>query len=548
MSLGPSLGWQIIDWVETFLCEGPGDAVGAPATLDLEYQAFIVKAYELHPAGATGRRGRSIEGRRTKRRAMLSRPKGRGKSALAAKVGCAEAIGPVRFDHWAEAGEVSPWGYEYREGEPVGRPVTSPEILCLATEEGQAGNTFDAIVVMLGHVAEHYAAWYPGLDVGITRINLPGGGTIEPVTARAKSKDGGNSTFTVLDEGHLWDTRELHDLAGTIRRNLGKRHEADPWSMETTTAFRPGDDSEAERFADMVAELDPQDVLLDDKSIPLDVDWFDDDALYDALVDVYGPAAIENGGWTDIERKLAEIRDPQSDEADSRRYFGNQVVVAKDQWLDARAFVALAHAEKVVADDDEITLGFDGGQFDDATALIGCRVSDGHLFTLGVWQRPDDRAKDDWEVPRHEVGDAVRAAFGRFRVWRMYADPPLWTSELDAWRGEFGEARVVDWWTNRDAPMAAALLNLHTAVVTGQVSHDGDSRLVEHVANARRNVKRTRAEDGENADRVLIKKERRAKKIDAAMAASLAFEARSDAIAKGRGKKKRRRARVRGLN
>jgi hypothetical protein len=34
---------------------------------------------------------------------------------------CFEALGPCRFDHWAEAGEVSDWGYEYEEGEPVGR-------------------------------------------------------------------------------------------------------------------------------------------------------------------------------------------------------------------------------------------------------------------------------------------------------------------------------------------------------------------------------------------------------------------------------------------
>ena len=51
---------------------------------------------------------------------------------------------------------------------------------------------------------------------------------------------------------------------------------------------------------------------------------------------------------------------------------------------------------KVVADREVITLGFDGSRsrargVTDATALIGCRVSDGHLFEPlphCVWEQP----------------------------------------------------------------------------------------------------------------------------------------------------------------
>lgn len=134
-----SLGWSAISWIEHYLVHGPGDVQGQPVELDDEFAAHILKAYRLDPA----------TGARLVRRDFLSRAKGRSKSGLAAFIACFEALGPCRFDHFAEAGEVSPWGYEYDEGEPVGAPLAYVEVLCVATEEGQAGNTFDAIHYIL---------------------------------------------------------------------------------------------------------------------------------------------------------------------------------------------------------------------------------------------------------------------------------------------------------------------------------------------------------------------------------------------------------------
>ena len=105
-----SLGWSAISWIEHYLVHGPGDVQGQPVELDDEFAAHILKAYRLDP----------VSGARLVRRDFLSRAKGRSKSGLAAFIACFEALGPCRFDHFAEAGEVSPWGYEYDEGEPVG--------------------------------------------------------------------------------------------------------------------------------------------------------------------------------------------------------------------------------------------------------------------------------------------------------------------------------------------------------------------------------------------------------------------------------------------
>jgi hypothetical protein len=81
---------------------------------------------------------------------------------------CFEALGPCRFDHWAEPGEVSDWGYEYEEGEPVGKPLTYVEALNVATEEGQAGNTYDAVYYMLhpDTCSPELLAEFGRLDVG----------------------------------------------------------------------------------------------------------------------------------------------------------------------------------------------------------------------------------------------------------------------------------------------------------------------------------------------------------------------------------------------
>jgi hypothetical protein len=206
-----SLGWQVVDWAEAMLCHGPGDLAEDALELDDELVAFIVGAYAIDPA----------TGARLVREAVLSRAKGRAKSELAAIIVCAEALGPVRFDHWAKAGERSWWGYEYEEGEPVGRRVKSPFVRVLATEEGQTGNTYDNVHLMLTKGA--IATTMPDIDVGLTRTLIPGGGKIEPCTAGAASKDGGKETFAVADEIHLYILPGLRSMYRTVSRNLTKR-------------------------------------------------------------------------------------------------------------------------------------------------------------------------------------------------------------------------------------------------------------------------------------------------------------------------------------
>jgi len=500
----PTLGWEVLEWIEAYLCHGPGDVQGQPLELDDELARFVLHAYRLDEA----------TGRRVYRRAFLSRPKGRAKSELAAAIAVAEALGPVRFDGWNAAGD------------PVGRPVTAPYVRILATEEGQTGNTYDHVRVMLAHGIEHHPDTFAGVDPGLTRALVPDG-IIIPSTASSSAKDGGRESFAVADETHLYTLPELRRMHATVSRNLAKRKAAEPWLLETSTMYAIGEESIAELLHRAHLRGGPAmaGILFDHRQAPAHVDLRDDEALLAALRDLYGPSAA----WMDLERILVEIRDPTTTEADARRYWLNQPVTAEEAWMPPAAWSAIARPDVEVEPDEAIAVGFDGSQSDDATALVACRLADGFLWPLGIWEPgPGD------DVPRVEVDQAVEAAFERYNVVRLYADPPYWQDNVDRWRAAYGEKVVLEWWTNRERAMVAAVERLHTAAVTGVASHNGDALLAAHVTNARRRATRSGT---------TIRKDRPGspRKIDAAIAAILAYEARSDALAAGLGRPRRRR-------
>ena len=47
----PTLGWQVIDWTEQYLCHGPGDIQGEPLVWDEEFCQIILDCYRLFPKG-----------------------------------------------------------------------------------------------------------------------------------------------------------------------------------------------------------------------------------------------------------------------------------------------------------------------------------------------------------------------------------------------------------------------------------------------------------------------------------------------------------------
>jgi hypothetical protein len=309
-------------------------------------------------------------------RAVISRPKGRAKSELGAMLACAEAIGPVRFSHFAKRGEVSDWGYAYQAGEPVGVPVRRPEVLCFATEKGQAGNTYDAIQYMLDAetAAPALVTRYGKIDVGITRINLPGGGSITPETAADSSKDGGKSTFVIADESHLWVLPRLKRLHQVTLRNLLKRKIASGWMLETTTMYAPGEESVAEgthQYAQQIAEGRTTDhsLLFDHKEAAPRWDATRKRDRVAGLHEVYGPAA----DWMDLDAIAASFEDPQTSPAEWERYWFNRPVSIQGSFVTQRAWDECRDA-RPIPDGVDVVLALDGSYAKDSTGIVAVEI------------------------------------------------------------------------------------------------------------------------------------------------------------------------------
>jgi hypothetical protein len=449
----PTLGYYVIDWLAANLA-APDRADYEPLIPYGEQEDFALRFYELHPR----------TGRRRYRRGVLSRPRGWGKSPWAAALCWVEALGDVLFDHWSEEGELDPFGREMRRGEPVGHPwsdVRTPLVQIAAVSDVQARtNTWPPLLEM-GHPDAPLHDNYPGITVMDSFVALPRG-KIEPVTTSSRSIKGARACFAILDQTEVWVPSVGGPvMAETMRINSGK---IGGTTLETPNAFTPGEGSVAESSAAYWAQIKEgvardSGLFYDHREAPPDTDLSDRDSLLAGLAIVYGDSAEAKGGHVDLERILGEIWDASLPPQRARADFLNQITHATDSWIAQPEWAAVSRPELVVATGDAITLGFDGSRsradgVTDATALIGCRVSDGHLFSIGVWEQPDGPLGLDWRVPVQLVEAAVAHAFDTYRVVGFYADPAKWETYIAAWEARWGGGLTVkhsrdhpiEWW------------------------------------------------------------------------------------------------------
>lgn len=546
--LNRSLGWVALWWIETFVQHGPGDVSGEPIVNNDEYSDFIASCYCLDE-----------DGRRLYDSAFLSRPKGANKSEVAAMLALFEALGPCRIQRdtsgqamFAQGGETYEFlgqVYTYQPGEPIGRRQVNPYIRIMATEENQAGNVYDTIYQNLdtGPLSELKAV---GMEVTQTRIMLPPpwGGRIQPSTAGAASKDGGKETWAAFDETHLYDSNVLREMYATVTRNLPKRGKsAEPWYLETTTMYDPGADSIAERtykYAQKILEGKTKRSRLyfnhRYSALP-EKDLGDEEKLRGAIAEAYGGAL----DWNDPDAIIDKIYDPRTSVRASMRYYLNAITAASDAWVtpqqlhEVSEYVDVVEQyqndptlnvhdayKAVVAEGEKITLGFDGSLKHDSTALIGCRVSDGLLFPIRIDECPDGPEAKLWQVDQEAFDAAVDDAFDMFDVVGFFADPPYWEQRIEAWGRKHGESLQVSngkeqikWRTNIETRMVGALNRVFVAIQAGTAKILADPQLLRHFQNGR--VRRRRS-----GDLVFKESPSSEKKIDAAIASTLAYEAR----------------------
>jgi hypothetical protein len=497
----PSLGWELLEWWSEYL-PAPNDEE-IPFVLTDEQATLVVRWFALDP-----RSGRFLY-----RRGASRRSKGWGKSPMEAAKAIAELSGPVRFAGWDAAGNPV--------GKPWGTPGCPPAwVQIAACSEDQTDNTYGAIYEFLC-AGDGRAADELGIDVGLTRcVMKQGPGKIEPVTAAAGSREGQRVTYGVLDETHLWTPQNGGvKLARTLRRNVAKMGGR---TYETTNSFVPGENSVAESTHKSV-EKGQAGVFYDAVEAPPVQEADPDEKLKEALAVAYGGAT-----WIDLDRLVAEIRDPEATPwEDAKRFYFNHNESDKAKAVTLKRWAALARPDIEVPRGARIGLGFDGSISDDATALRGCHLVDGvpHTFTIHIWTRPANATRD-WRIPRLDVAEKLAWAMDYYSVGLMLCDPAKWQSEIEAWAIEYGEETVVIFDTNQPSRMARACDRWLTANAEGSRTHDDDRVATQHVLAMHKKKVRIRDDDSDGRTRfVFVKGPSHALKIDAGIGDVLALEA-----------------------
>lgn len=517
----PTLGWTLLDWIVENLA-APDRIDYEPFEPTREQADFLLRFYELDP----------ITGKRLVRRGVLSRPRGWGKSPFLAALACTEALADVVPDGWDAAGQ------------PVGKPwslIRTPRVQLAAVSEEQTKNSWAPLLEMIrnGPVIDNYL----GLEPLDTFVNLPKG-RIETITSAARTVKGNTPVFSIMDQTEEWTKsnggRRLADVMLSNATKLGGS------VIESPNAYIPGMESVAETtavaYSMMVAGKTrmAEGLLYDHREAPPDTDMTVKESLMAGLAYAYGDSAATAGGWVDLDFIAARIWDPDMDAQLARADFLNQITHATDSWLSAPEWNACLDRDKVVLPTDAVVLGFDGSRKrsrgnTDATALMGCRVTDGHLFEIKVWEQPKNTT--DWAIPIVEVDATVRDAFKHYRVVGFYADPSMWTDHVATWEADFQRVlkikktavHPIEWWMNSERNNVLATEQFHSAVIDGSMTHDGSAITTSHMLNARRRTSKAG---------IQIHKEHpdSPRKIDAAVASILAWQARLDALSKGIGK------------
>lgn len=519
----PTLGPQVCDFIEAHGVYGPGELAGEPYKITPDFEAFLYRAYEVYP------QGHRSAGRRRFRRCYLEERKGTAKTEKAMLVALAEAHpeAPVRCD-----------GFD-ASGEPVGVPIRFPYIPLVSYTVEQ---TEDLGYNVLRYILEN-SDLADDFDIGLERILVIDRkarsrerGRITALAGSPNSRDGARTTFQHFDEPHRMTLPRLRAAHSTMVENTYKRVGADAWTLYTSTAGDPNEESVARdmrQYADMVLKGDVDDprLFFFSRFAELETPMDTPDQVMGALLEASGP----NASWSgDLDALVSRWFEPKTDRAYYRRVWCNQWVPGGDRAFDGEAWRAETYRQDV-PDGALVVAFFDGSRWDDHTGIVGTVVETGYQFVIGHWP-PDP----DLGISESDVDRTVDSMFDRWDVWRFYCDPPHWEDAVDRWRGKHGKDRVIDWFTNRPRPMAQACRLYRAAIIDGSVSNDGNEAMAQHIGNA---YKRAEVWTDEETGEPLwtIRKERpdSPNKIDLSVCGVGSWEARGDAIAAGAQPRKR---------
>ncbi|AOQ28130.1 terminase [Mycobacterium phage DudeLittle] len=474
------------------------------------------------------------------REGVIRRLKGWGKDPFTAALCLAELCGPVAFSHFDESGQA------------IGKRRPAPWVTVAAVSQDQTKNTFSLFPVMISKKLKTEFK----LEVNRFIIYAEGGGRIEAATSSPASMEGNRPTFVVQNETQWWGqgpdgkVNEGHAMAETIEGNMTKVEGARTLSI--CNAHIPGTETIGElAYVSYQKIQSGEDVdtglMYDALEAPADTPISeipsqkeDPEGFEKGIQKLREGLLIARGDstWLPIEDIIKSILSTKNPITESRRKFLNQVNASEDSWLAPREWDrCYAEAKKYLekmgyeftppARGEKIALGFDGSKSNDWTALVGCRISDGFLFVIKIW----DPQKHGGQVPREDVDATVHSTFKHYDVVAFRADVKEFEAYVDSWGRTYKKKLKVN--ASPNNPVAFDMRGqqkrfafdcerLEDAVLEGEVWHDGDPVLRQHVLNAKRHPT--------TYDAIAIRKVTKdsSKKIDAAVCGVLAFGARQD--------------------
>lgn len=421
-----TLGYEVIRWMTDNLTITDGDNAGQPFRVTKRQARFLLWWY------AVDEFGNWLYGKAVRRLA-----KGSGKSPFAAAQALAEMMGPVRVDYFDDG----------VPGGVVGKRVPNADVNLVATSFEQTANTMDAARQM----AAQGSTTYKKHKLTVNKRSIESLTEQIMLKVRASSVgslEGGRTTFTVADETEHWtEGQQGADLMAVLSRNLAKTGNR---MLETSNAWEPGDESAAEQSFEIWCA---QEEGLTESEMPI---------LYDAVIappntslsDEPGPGEIsltEGLEWVYqdcpwVLKNLSAIKEDvwrTPDQASARRFYLNQPTAAKGAWVTPQMWQALADPERELVDGEDIVMFFDGSKSGDHSALVGCCMSDGHVFNIGVWV-PEDDGDGGTYIDKAAVDNTIRRIKERFNVVAFWADRREWDTFVNVeWPLLFADNNLV---------------------------------------------------------------------------------------------------------
>jgi hypothetical protein len=386
---------------------------------------------------------------------------------------------------------------------------------------------------------------------------------LEAVTSSPTTREGNRTSLAIKNEPHHWLANNSgHATSAVIDRNVNKMRGPRmklARTLSVTNAYDPSEESIAQEVreayeADLARGI--EETLYDSIEAPEDVPLLPDYSYLDAegnrirewqvemgqrvMVPPTREAVVEylnwllkhlrgDAIWLSAVETAKEILRPDADMAEMRRFYTNAIVTGEADYLNNSDLMATIHPDLVeyrtgretgdvlrvswglVGPKDPVVLFFDGSKSDDSTAICGCRISDGFIFLVGLWEKPRGERGKTWLAPKSEIDARVIEAFRTFNVVAFWADPShakddvdgtrywdvlidqwhlRYNEQLTHWASKSGDKRSAIMWDmaapSRAAIFSEAVVRFGDQMDERSIVWDGHPGLRSHFRNARR--------------------------------------------------------------